>query len=141
MHMIFGTKENAPYTDREGAYVILLREGTVGLIQTPKGYFLPGGGMDAGESPEACIARECGEEMGYDVEIFERIGSAESYTTHPVIGRFHPIQIYYTGRLTEPVGAPTEQDHRLVWVPQSDAPALMFSEMQAWAIRLAIEGK
>ena len=50
MHKIFGTKENASYSDREGAYIIVIKENRIGVIKTPKGYFLLGGGIDKGES-------------------------------------------------------------------------------------------
>ncbi len=50
MHKIFGVKEKVEYTDREGAYLIPFRDNMVGVIQTSKGYFLLGGGLEAGES-------------------------------------------------------------------------------------------
>lgn len=42
MHKVFGIKENVEYRDREGAYVILMHDNRVGIIQTPKGFFLLG---------------------------------------------------------------------------------------------------
>ena len=50
MHKIFGTKEDKKYVDRIGAYIILIRRNEVGIIETPKGYFLLGGGLDADET-------------------------------------------------------------------------------------------
>ena len=60
MHKVFGTKENVPYADRPGAYLIPIRNGHVGVVQTPKGYFLLGGGLEGNESHVSCIQRECG---------------------------------------------------------------------------------
>ena len=55
MHKVFGTKENVEYTDREGAYLILVRDNQVGVVKTPKGFFLLGGGVENDESHIECI--------------------------------------------------------------------------------------
>ena len=39
MHKIFGAKENASYLDREGAYIIPIKDNKIGVVKTPKGYF------------------------------------------------------------------------------------------------------
>ena len=103
MHKIFGIKENASYLDREGAYIIPIKDNNIGVIKAPKGYFLLGGGIDAGESHEEAIRRECLEEAGYTVNINQKLCSAEAYSKHPKIGYFHPIQTYYIGELLEKV--------------------------------------
>ena len=76
MHKVFGTKEQVEYTDREGAYLIPFRSNMVGVIQTSKGYFLLGGGVEEGESHVACIERECLEEAGYRVLVTDKVCSA-----------------------------------------------------------------
>jgi 8-oxo-dGTP diphosphatase len=38
------------------------------------GWTLPGGGLDPGERPEACVVRELLEETGYDVELDGLLG-------------------------------------------------------------------
>ncbi|MBO5109805.1 MAG: NUDIX domain-containing protein [Clostridia bacterium] len=139
MHKIFGEKENAPYLNREGAYLIPLCGESVAVIETPKGYFLIGGGIEAGEAHETCLHRECLEETGCEAAVGECIGSAEAYTVHPVLGHFHPIQTYYLGRLSAPVTPPSESDHRLVWLSAAEAVDAMYSEMQSWAIARAME--
>ena len=40
MHKIFGKKEDVEYTTRIGAYFIPIEDNKIGVIQTPKGYFL-----------------------------------------------------------------------------------------------------
>ena len=50
MHKIFGTKEDKEYKDRIGAYIIPVKGNEVGVVETPKGYFLLGGGLDADET-------------------------------------------------------------------------------------------
>ena len=138
MHKCFGIIENAEYTDREGAYLIPFRGNMVGVIQTSKGYFLLGGGLEAGESHSACINRECIEEAGYLSLVKEQVCSAEAYTTHPTIKYFHPIQTYYYGELLEKVGEPTEDDHRLCWIEYNQLKGMLFVEMQNWALEQAV---
>lgn len=134
MHKIFGTKENAPYWDRPGAYLIPLRDNQVGIVRTPKGYFFIGGGIEPGESHEACLARECLEETGWTAGIGPKLCSAETYTTHTTLGLFHPIQTYYLGCLESQVAQPAESDHTLLWMDYAQIRGKLFSEMQNWAL-------
>ncbi len=133
-HRIFGVRESGEYYDREGAYLIPYRGDLVGVVQTPKGYFLLGGGLEKGEDHITCLKRECLEESGYSVLVGDRLCSAEAYTLHSVIGPFHPIQTYYSGQLLEKVSAPTETDHVLRWIEYDQLKGKMFSEMQNWAL-------
>lgn len=134
MHKIFGANEGVEYVDRKGAYLIPIKDGRIGIIQTPKGFFLLGGGIDDEETDMLCIIRECMEETGYSVLVGEKVCSAETYTKHPVIGYFHPIQTYYLGELVEQKQPPIETDHKLVWIDYDNLRGRMFSEMQNWAI-------
>lgn len=137
MHKVFGIKEETEYKDRQGAYLIPVRDSYIGVIQTNKGYFLLGGGLAEGESDETCIRRECIEEAGYSVSIKYKICSAETYCKVPVIGYFHPMQRYYVGEMLEKIQEPTEADHRLVWVEFEKLKGKMYLEMQNWAIEKA----
>ena len=92
MHKVFGVKEDAEYFDREGAYIIPVRGNKAGVVRTPKGYFLLGGGLENDESHIACIERECMEEAGYAVSVSRKICSAETYCFHETIGFFHPVK-------------------------------------------------
>ena len=134
MHRIFGINEGVEYVHRKGAYLIPVKNDCIGVVQTPKGYFLPGGGIDSGETDALCIRRECMEETGYFALIKKKICSAESYVRHPVIGYFHPIQTYYLGELVGPKQALIESDHKLIWMDYDSLRGRMFLEMQNWAL-------
>lgn len=134
MHKIFGTQEDVKYVDREGAYLIPIRDNQIGVIQTSKGYFFLGGGLENGEDHIACIERECIEEAGCTVSVIDKVCSAETYGKHPVIGYFHPIQTYYIGNVLSKVLAPTEKDHNFLWIEYDKLKGKMFAEMQNWAL-------
>ena len=40
MHRVFGTKKDEKYVDRKGAYIIPIRENEIGVVETPKGFFV-----------------------------------------------------------------------------------------------------
>ena len=129
MHRIFGIKGNVRYLDRKGAYLIPINGEQVGVIQTPKGYFFLGGGLDVNETDEACIARECMEEAGYEVLVQKKVCSAETYEKNQMMGYFHPIQTYYSGELLEQKQKPIEADHFLVWISYSELKGKMYLKM------------
>ena len=139
MHSVFGAKEDHVYTDREGAYLIPIRGDKAGVVRTPKGYFLVGGGIEDGESHIACIERECAEEAGYTVSVKNKVCSAETYCHHDEIGFFHPIQTYYYGEMISEISAPTEKDHEFLWLEYSDIKGKMYWEMQSWALEMIFE--
>lgn len=134
MHKIFGVKNNVDYIDREGAYLIPILNNQVGVIQTPKGYFLLGGGLEKGENHITCIERECLEEAGCKVYVGDKVCSAEAYSQHPAIGYFHPIQSYYVGEIISKVAGPMEADHKFIWIEYDEIKGKMFVDMQNWAL-------
>ena len=135
MHKIFGSKTDAPYLTRKGAYLIPFKNSKVGVVKTSKGYFLLGGGLEANETDIQCIQRECKEEIGFEVKIGNFICSAETYMKHDTLGFFHPVQTYYDGTLLRQIQLPIEKDHSLVWIEYSELKNNMFVEMQNWALQ------
>lgn len=72
MHRVFGQKEEVIYRDRKGAYLIPINGEEVGIVETSKGFFFLGGGINERETEKECIIRECMEETGYKVKITEK---------------------------------------------------------------------
>lgn len=135
MHKVFGEKAPVPYYDRKGAYLIPVKDNKIAVVKTPKGLFFLGGGLENGETDEACIRRECLEESGITVIIGEKICSAETFTTHPRLGPFHPIQTYYAGEIIKQVQLPLEKDHTLLFGSFQELDGKLFAEMQNWALQ------
>ena len=135
MHKVFGEKAPVPYYDRKGAYLIPVKDDKIAVVKIPKGLFFLGGGLENGETDKACIRRECLEEAGVEVTIGEKICSAETFTTHPRLGPFHPIQTYYAGEILKQVQAPLEKDHTLLFGSFQELDGKLFAEMQNWALQ------
>ncbi|MCQ2513458.1 MAG: NUDIX domain-containing protein [Lachnospiraceae bacterium] len=139
MHRVFGQKEDVIYRDRKGAYLIPINGEEVGIVETAKGFFFLGGGINERETDKECIIRECMEEAGYKVKITEKVCSAETYCVHPTIGYFHPTQTYYLGELTLKTKEPIEADHLFRWINYNKLKGKMFLEMQNWALDIVFD--
>ena len=135
------------YRHREGAYAVILDDGgNVALVEAPaaggpeRGLFLPGGGIEPGETPEACLRRECLEELGCEIELEGLFCAGEEYLYAPSDGRYlHVTGHCYRASLGARVQEPVEQDHVLRWLPATQGANDMFLNYQAWAVRLAWE--
>lgn len=138
---VFGEKdETKTYVERKGAYLIAMQDGKIAVVKTGKGYFLPGGGLEDGESHWECIERECLEETGCSTRIDTYIGCAEMYGFHERIGYFHPIQYYYAGQILERKKEPIERDHVLQWIDAFSAVQGLHMQGQRWGVELFLHG-
>ncbi len=138
----FGEKtENTSYYTREGAYLIAEQNGKIAVIRLPKGVFLPGGGIEPGESQIDCIKRECLEETGFEVAVNQYLTSAQTYCIHDKLGPFHPVQHYYSGHFLQKVKTPIETDHELIWMKADELKGLFFAPQQEWAVMQYLSGR
>jgi 8-oxo-dGTP diphosphatase len=132
----FGVAEpGAEYYVRPGAYGVLLgRDALLAVVRAPRGFHLPGGGSEPGESPEETLAREALEEAGLRVVDPERIREAWEYV-HAADGRHYRIQgVFLRGR-AEASGEPgRERDHRLVWMTAEEALDRLTPGSHRWAV-------
>lgn len=133
----FGVRvAGAEYKNRPAAYALITNENhELAVIRVGDRFFLPGGGIEGEESREQCLARECSEELGYNIEIGEYLGCLSQWlisfkTNEPlrIIGHI------YSARLLEPNFCKTEPDHELIWLNPVTAASRMLVEFQAWAI-------
>lgn len=136
-HPTFGkVVKGVQYTDRPGAYALLYNsKGELGIIQTSFGYFLPGGGLDPGETEEQGLARELFEEIAYRVInskfLFraDQFHWSEFYQTHfRKIGNFYHVEAHAPPRDTFQPG------HALLWRPPAVTAGILSQEFQRWAI-------
>jgi len=126
------------YIERPGAYALVLRDGSVLVVATPSGYFLPGGGVDAGESLEDALARELQEEAGLSVSRMTALGTARQYVIDAETDvAYNKLEHFFIVSAEPTPFAPAESDHVVHWVAVDDALASLREPAQAWAVALA----
>ncbi|SED35322.1 NUDIX domain-containing protein [Streptomyces sp. TLI_105] len=86
------------------------------------GWELPGGIVDAGESPSATALREVEEETGWRPDGLEHV-----VTYQPMVGMVDSPHEIFVGNGATLVGEPTdlEEAGHVAWVPLADIPELM----------------
>ena len=124
------------YRDREAVYGLLYDEsGQIAIINTPRGYFLPGGGIEKDESHQICIQREFLEETGCGIEVGEYIGCGILYGFAPSLETYlKMIEYFYKVSLSGEEQEKKEDDHEMIWIDICEAEKSMLLEHQSWAI-------
>jgi len=132
----FGKKESTiKYQDRPGAYGITIKNELVLIVNTPRGYFLPGGGLDENEEPEIALAREYLEELGIKIKPLKKIGMAAQYCRTAVENiYFKKIGHFYLVDHIDKIPQASEADHSPEWVTAQFAIKNLRQEFQSWAI-------
>ena len=128
------------------AYGILVRDDAVALVRSsnpqhvPPLWWLPGGGIDFGESPEETLTREFKEETGLDVTGATLFSVTSDVRKRDNGDRIHTVRIIYTvtwlsGELTHEVHGTT--DHA-AWYPLEQLEALNLADYARDAIQSAV---
>ncbi len=124
------------------AGILLVRENQVLLarrLRDPhKGELdIPGGFMDAAESPDACAIREAKEETGLDVRLIDFLGFyMDTYEFQGEVSNI--LNIYYVAE-AEGEPQPGDDASALAWYPIASPPTMAFRheaivlrDLQAW---------
>ncbi len=128
----FGTPlAGTNYTDRPGVYAVAVIDGRVLVVETPMGWFLPGGGVMEDETPEATLRREVDEETGYAIAALTHVGSARQF----IGAGINKVETFFMVELEGAGVAQAEPDHRPRWVAVEDAILGLKEEAQAWAVQ------
>ena len=133
---VFGDRlPGVRYRVRPSAYAVVPDErGMLAVLRTPLGWFLPGGGRDAGEEPEATVVREGVEEaglrlapgvvLGHATEWIHAEGDAEGWEKRST---FLAARVGGTATAVEP-------DHVLEWIPAAEAALVLTPPTHRWAV-------
>ena len=133
---VFGTRlPGVRYQYRPSAYALVRdAEGNFAVAQTPVACFLPGGGIDAGETPEQTVEREGQEECGLVLRSVSRIGQAIeiSYSISDA-AYYEKDSIFLTAQV---IGSTTasESDHQLLWLSPEKAIETLSHGSHRWAV-------
>lgn len=121
---------------RPSAYGLLFdREQRVALVRTRKGCWLPGGGVERGESRAQALVREFREECGFVIAERELVARALQYAPDPSHRRcYAKTSSFHRVELLDGSGLPSELDHVLLWLPAHEAYAQLVARSHAWAL-------
>jgi 8-oxo-dGTP diphosphatase len=116
------------YRPRPGAYALVFDAlGRVAIVNEDDGWYLPGGGLEPGETHEQALAREIREECACDIAIETHVADAVEYLVNRA-GR--PLEIRARYFRATFVGAASAE-----WLPPDEACARLRRASDAWVIR------
>jgi ADP-ribose pyrophosphatase YjhB (NUDIX family)/GNAT superfamily N-acetyltransferase len=128
------------YVARPSAYAIIENEhGEIALVVTPVGRFLPGGGMEPGETPEQAVVREAREECGLVVWAGPTVGRAVQLVHARSEETYFEKRNVFLRAFIQAAGVPpSESDHHLSWVRRETAAEGLVDGSHSWALRAAM---
>ncbi len=127
------------YELRPGAYAILIRDGKLLLTHQAEPQSevqLPGGGIDAGESPLQALHREVFEETGWQIAYPRRLGAFRRFTFMPEYDRWaEKLCHIYSARPVLSRGEPPEEHHTAIWSPPMVAAQILANDGDRMFVR------
>jgi 8-oxo-dGTP diphosphatase len=119
------------YWWRPGVYGLALdAHGRLAVVEVEGQLFLPGGGIEEGESDQLTLQREFAEETGLVVQVQDLVREANEYTWSRAEGYFVKQGRFYEASLTGDTVPQVEDDHLLVWMDRTEAAARLTHESQ-----------
>lgn len=104
-------------------------------MQTTFGTFLPGGGLDPGESEMDGLKRELWEEMGVKVQSATFVCKSAQYLfSRHYQKHFRKVGSFYLVELAQPILLRMEREHELLWLDKRQAALELSEEFQRWAL-------
>ena len=139
---VFGSPPvDAPAVVRPSAYGIVIDAAVnVAVVRTPQGLFLPGGGIEPGETSRAAVVREVLEECGLAVRVGSWTVRAVDFVYSPTEQtHFEKRSTFVDAHASGPRIAPQEPDHVLEWIPPRTAAASLAHPSHRWAVEQWLE--
>lgn len=121
------------YTARPSVYAVLEDRGQLLLTEQNDRWSgpqlqLPGGGIDPGEGPIDALHRECMEETGWRIAIRRRLTAYRWFVYMPEYDLWaDKICHIYLAHPVREVRAPSEPDHRTLWMGARQAANRVYS--------------
>lgn len=126
------------YEERPGAYGIAF-DGPelIAVVRTASGLYLPGGGVDFGETHKMALYREFQEETGLALEWHGHLATVRQYITRRGRGSLEKICAYFLVRVSGPSPQAEAPEHQPLWMTPEAAAQDLTLEADRWAVRLA----
>ena len=127
------------YHHRPGSYGVVIKNGQCGVIRSTvfNKYFLPGGGIEKGETEIAALHREALEEIGFEIEIGEKIGVAAEYFFDEHDRKYFVKEChFYCFELKEKVGMRPE--NQLIWIGRNELEE-MYHRSHQWIVETVLD--
>ncbi len=133
--LIFGAPDpNVQYSERRAAYVVVIRNAKVAMVNSGQKHFLPGGGSMPGEAPEMTVVREVYEELGRGVRLVRSLGEATQYFySHDDDRHYEMLATFFAGEFTDDA-YDGSSEHQLDWLPVAEVDRACFHKCHAWAV-------
>jgi len=113
--------------------------GLFAIVRTPVACYLPGGGIEPGETPEQTIVREGREECGFILEPRFRIGRAMEICYSSEEKEYFEKDSFFIRAEIVGRGVQIELDHELLWMLADSAREALSHESHRWAVERATE--
>ena len=130
---VFGEKiEGIEYFFRPGSYGLIIEDARVGVVRSNRSgkYFLIGGGHDHGEAEAEALRREAREEIGYEIDVREKIGAAIEYFYAENDRQYVAKECnFYRAALLGKTGSKAESE--LLWLSEGEL-GKMFHQCHQW---------
>jgi 8-oxo-dGTP diphosphatase len=125
-------------TPRPGAYAVVIDDDwRVAVVLVGGEAFLPGGGIDPGETPEQAVHREVREETGLAIEVVASLGDAHEHHAFAHRAAVHRLAHYFSARVIG-TGTASEADHTLVWWTGTEARERLLLGTERAIVRRAL---
>lgn len=118
----FGEKvKGVEYLRRAGSYGVIIKDGRAGVLKASgyDTYFLVGGGIEENESETEALRREAAEEIGFHIEVGEKIAEAIEYFYSAREEKYvaKECRFYRASLMDKTVG---KGKHQLVWITTNE---------------------
>jgi 8-oxo-dGTP diphosphatase len=134
---VFGIRiAGCRYTVRPSAYAVLRDDGgRIAVVRAARGWFLPGGGIEASEDAEQAVEREAREECGLVIKPRGIVARATEIVHSPAGHSGFEKESVFVEAVVVGRTAPTEPDHELVWLSPADAIARLSHKSHRWVVQ------
>ena len=140
----FGVPDSRlPRVIRPSAYGLIAGSpDQLAVVRTPTGVYLPGGGIQGTESPEATVCREAQEECGLTIRLSPWRRAAIDHVTAPrEAAHFEKRNTFCGATVIAAPAEPAEADHLLTWVMPAEALSVLTPPSHRWAVAEWLVGK